>query len=49
LQVKCVSCGDKFNLMLENFSDHEIVFCPTCGLDHMVLKGKNRVVTAQIA
>jgi rRNA maturation endonuclease Nob1 len=49
LKVKCVGCDNRFDLMLENFSDHKIIFCPVCGLDHEILKRKNRVVAEQIA
>jgi rRNA maturation endonuclease Nob1 len=46
LKVRCVGCDNKFELASENFSDHEIIFCPTCGLDYEVLKRKNQVVAA---
>jgi hypothetical protein len=49
MKVKCVGCDSKFDFAPENFSDHEIVFCPTCGLDHEVLKRKNQLIAAQVA
>lgn len=44
MKVKCVCCENKFDVSPENFSNHEIVFCPVCGLDHQVLKKTSRII-----
>ena len=49
MKVKCVGCDGKFDFHPENFSDHEIVFCPVCGLDHTVNKRKSQVIALPIA
>ncbi|MGD6810339.1 MAG: hypothetical protein ACQCN3_11625 [Candidatus Bathyarchaeia archaeon] len=42
MKVKCVSCTNKFDVYPEIFDNYEIVFCPFCGLDHQVIKSKQR-------
>jgi Zn finger protein HypA/HybF involved in hydrogenase expression len=48
LKVKCTSCEKKFDVYPENFSNHEIVFCPICGLDHEVIKKTSHVIVESI-
>jgi Zn finger protein HypA/HybF involved in hydrogenase expression len=48
LKVKCVGCDNKFDLHPENFSNLEVVFCPTCGLDHQVIKKPSHVIVKTI-
>ncbi|MCL2358789.1 MAG: hypothetical protein LBH74_00495 [Nitrososphaerota archaeon] len=51
MKVKCIGCEKRFDVYPENFSDHEIIFCPICGLDHEVVKKANhaRVESIQLA
>ncbi|XHH10250.1 MAG: hypothetical protein ACFCUE_06365 [Candidatus Bathyarchaeia archaeon] len=51
LKVKCASCHSRFNVDPEIFGNYEIVFCPTCGLDHQIVKQKRQatVKTLQLA
>ncbi|MCW4030159.1 MAG: hypothetical protein NWE92_11000 [Candidatus Bathyarchaeota archaeon] len=48
MKVKCVGCSKKFDVTPEIFSNHEIVFCPICGLDHQVLKKTSRIIVESI-
>ncbi|MGA2523457.1 MAG: hypothetical protein ABSF65_04805 [Candidatus Bathyarchaeia archaeon] len=48
MKVKCVGCDNKFDLHPENFSNFEVVFCPTCGLDHQVIKKPSHVTVKTI-
>ncbi len=46
MKVKCIGCDKKFDICLDNFSNHEIVFCPVCGLDHEVIKKTSHAIVA---
>lgn len=48
MKVKCVSCATKFDVYPENFSNHEIIYCPVCGLDHEVIKKSSHVVVESV-
>jgi DNA-directed RNA polymerase subunit RPC12/RpoP len=48
LNVKCVGCSKKFNVYPENFDNYETVFCPTCGLDHKIIKKTSSIIVKSI-
>jgi len=34
----------KFDAQPENFANHEIVFCPICGLDHEIVQQTRQAI-----
>jgi hypothetical protein len=44
MKVECAFCKKNFQVDHENFCNHEIVFCPICGLDHEIIKSERVVV-----
>jgi rRNA maturation endonuclease Nob1 len=48
LKVKCIGCEKRFDIYPENFSNHEIIFCPVCGLDHEIVKKESRTIVEAI-
>jgi Zn finger protein HypA/HybF involved in hydrogenase expression len=48
MKVECVGCERKFTVDPENFANYEIVFCPTCWLNHQIVKKDRRITVKAV-